>query len=45
MRHRFPGEIISHSVWPYCRFRLSYRDIEELMAARGVVLTYEAVRL
>jgi putative transposase len=43
-RHRFPAEIISHCVWLYFRFCLSYRDVEELMAARGVVLTYEAVR-
>jgi putative transposase len=43
-RHRFPAEIISHCVWLYFRFCLSYRDVEELMAERGVVLTYEAVR-
>src|SRR5512132_3361587 len=43
-RHRFPSEIISHCVWLYFRFCLSYRDVEELMAERGVILTYEAVR-
>jgi putative transposase len=43
-RHRFPVEIISHCVWLYFRFCLSYRDVEELMAERGVLLTYEAVR-
>jgi putative transposase len=43
-RHRFPAEIISHGVWLYFRFCLSYRDVEELMATRGVILTYEAVR-
>jgi putative transposase len=43
-RHRFPAEIISQCVWLYFRFCLSYRDVEELMAARGVILTYEAVR-
>jgi putative transposase len=43
-RHRFPAEIISHWVWLYFRFCLSYRDVEELMAERGVMLTYEAVR-
>ena len=43
-RHRFPAEIISHCVWLYFRFCLSYRDGEELMAERGVLLTYEAVR-
>jgi putative transposase len=43
-RHRFPAEIISHGVWLYFRFCLSYRDVEELIAAHGVILTYEAVR-
>jgi putative transposase len=43
-RHRFPVEIISHCIWLYFRFCLSYRDVEELMAERGVTLTYEAVR-
>src|SRR5919108_1941262 len=43
-RHRFPAEIISHCVWLYFRFCLSYRDVEELMAERGVILTYDAVR-
>jgi hypothetical protein len=43
-RHRFPAEIISHCVWLYFRFCLSCRDIQELMAARGVIRPYEAVR-
>jgi putative transposase len=43
-RHRFPAEIISHGVWLYFRFCLSYRDGEELMAERGIILTYEAGR-
>jgi putative transposase len=43
-RHRFQAEIISYCVWLYFRFCLSYRDVEELMAERGVILTYEAVR-
>jgi len=43
-RHRFPAEIISPGVWLYCRFCLRYRDVEALMAARGLILTYEAVR-
>ena len=43
-RHRFPAEIISHSVWLYYRFSLSYRDVEELMAERGVTMSHEAVR-
>jgi putative transposase len=42
--HRFPAEIISHCVWLYFRFCLSYRDVVELMAACGVILSYEAVR-
>jgi putative transposase len=41
---RFPPEIISHCVWLYFRFSLSFRDIEELMAQRGIVLSYETVR-
>ena len=43
-RHRFPSEIISHSVWLYFRFALSYRDIEEIMRVRGITLTYESIR-
>jgi len=43
-RHRFPAEIIGHAVWLYFRFALSYRDVEELLAERGVVVTYETVR-
>jgi putative transposase len=43
-RHRFPGEIISHCAWLYFRFCLSYRDIELMMAERGIVLIYESVR-
>ena len=43
-RHRFPGEIISHAVWLYFRFSLSYRDVEELLAERGIIVTYETVR-
>ena len=43
-RHRFPPQIISHAVWLYFRFTLSYRDVEELLAERGVVVTYETVR-
>jgi putative transposase len=42
--HRFPAEIISHGVWLYFRFCLSYRDVEELLFARGVIITYEAIR-
>ena len=43
-RHRCPVEIISHCVWLYCRFCLRYRDVEELVAERGVILTCEAVQ-
>ncbi len=43
-RHRYPSEIIAHAVWLYFRFSLSFRDVEELMAARGSVLSYEPVR-
>jgi putative transposase len=43
-RHRFPAEIISHCVWLYFRFSLSFRDVEEMLAMRGVSLSYETVR-
>jgi putative transposase len=43
-RHRFPGELISHAVWLYYRFLLSYRDVEELLAERGIAVSYETVR-
>jgi putative transposase len=42
--HRFPVEIISHAVRLYFRFCLSYYDVEELLFARGVTVTYEAIR-
>ena len=42
--YRFPAEIIAHAVWLYFRFALSYRDVEELLAERGVVVTYETIR-
>jgi hypothetical protein len=41
---RFPAQIISHGVWLYFRFCLSSRDVEELLFARGVMVTYEAIR-
>src|SRR5436309_16095341 len=43
-RHRFPSEIISHCVWLYFRFALSFRDVEEMLAMRGVYVSYETVR-
>jgi len=42
--HRFPGEIISHGVWLYCRFTLSYRDVQELLLERGITVSHEAIR-
>jgi putative transposase len=41
--HRFLAEIISHGVWLYFRFCLSYRDFEELLFARGIIVTYETI--
>ena len=43
-RHRFPPEIISHAVWLYFRFNLSHRDVEDLLAERGIIVSYESVR-
>jgi len=40
---RFPSEIISYAVWLYFRFSLSFRDVEELLAQRGIVVSYETV--
>jgi putative transposase len=42
--YRFPPEVISYTVWLYYRFPLSLRMVEELLAARGIELTYETVR-
>ena len=44
-RHRFPPEIIQYVVWLYHRFNLSARDIEDLMAERGIAVSYESIRL
>ncbi len=41
---RFPAQIIAHAVWLYHRFSLSFRDVEELLFARGIIVTYETVR-
>ena len=43
-RHRYPKEIISHAVWLYYRFTLSYRDVEEMLHRRGILVSYEAIR-
>ena len=42
--HRTPPEIISHGVWLYYRFSLSSRDVEELLAKRGITVTHETIR-
>jgi len=44
-RYRFPSEIIQYTVWLYYRFNLSHRDIEDLLAERGINVSYEAIRL
>src|SRR6187455_304928 len=43
-RHRFPAEVISHAVWLYFRFPLSLRMVEEMLAARGIIVSHESVR-
>ena len=44
-RHRFSLDIISYAVWLYHRFNLSNRDIEDLLAERGIIVSYESIRL
>jgi putative transposase len=41
---RFPAEIMSHGMWLYYRVCLRYRDVEELLFARGMIVSYEAIR-
>ena len=43
-RHQYPPTVIQHSVWLYLRFILSYRDVEELLAQRGLDVSYESIR-
>lgn len=43
-RHRFPPDVIRHAVWLYTRFTLSFRDVEDLLAERGLDISYETVR-
>jgi len=43
-RHRFPAEVIRYAVWLYFRFTLSFRDVEELLAPRGIEFSYETIR-
>ncbi len=42
--YRFPPDVIQRAVWMYLRFTLSFRDVEELLAERGIVVTYESIR-
>ncbi len=44
-RHRFPAEIIQYAIWLYYRFNLSHRDIEDLLAEKGIAVSYESIRL
>lgn len=44
-RHRFPSDIISYAVWLYYKFNLSHRDVEDLLAERGISVSYETIRL
>ena len=44
-RHRFSADVICHAVWLYFRFTLSFRDVEELLAQRGIDVSYETVRM
>ena len=44
LRHRFPSAIISHAVWLYHRYGLSFRDVEDLLAERGIIVSYETIR-
>ena len=43
-RHRFPPDVIRYAVWLYFRFTLSFRDVEELLAERGIEVSYETIR-
>ena len=43
-RHRFPADVIRHAVWLYFRFSLRFRDVEELLAQRGIDVSYETIR-
>ncbi len=43
-RHQFPPVVIQHAVWLYLRFTLSYRDVEDLLAERGLEVSYETIR-
>ena len=43
-RHRFPVSIISHTIWLYHRFNHSYRDVQEQLAYRGIIVSHETIR-
>ena len=43
-RHRFPADLISHAVWLYHLFSLSFRDVKLLLAERGIIVSYESIR-
>src|ERR1700746_2082749 len=43
-RHRFPPEVCRHAVWLYLRFTLSYRDVEDLLTERGLIVSNESIR-
>jgi hypothetical protein len=42
--YRFPPEIIQHAIWLYYRFTLGFRDVEDLLAERGIIVSYETIR-
>src|SRR5438105_15934226 len=42
--YRFPAEIIAHAVWLYFRFHFSFRDVQDLLAERGIVVSHESIR-
>ena len=44
LQHRFQPEIISHAVWLYHRYGMSFRDVEDLLAERGIIVSYETIR-
>ena len=44
-RHRFPSDVISYAVWLYYKFNFSHRDIEDMVAERGISVSYETIRL
>ncbi len=43
--YRFPAEVIGYSVWAYHRFYMSFRDVEDLLAKRGIIVSYETIRI